>query len=353
MSAMFHQIHQALLDGRELAVATIIGDRGSTPRTSGSKMIVYRNGGISGTIGGGAVEGDVIQRAMGLFETRGAQIVSYDLSRKANLRRMDVICGGWMQILIEHVSAYEKNIELYNAAQKEIKMSRSFFWIGKITDVRTQLEVTHAILKAGNGYIGPSKAGQAMRRLVESMPPIATSCYYSQNLDHTYVIESIRPPDTLFLFGAGHVARQIAAIGQKVGFRIVVVDDRVEFANADRFPDADRILVRPGFTEVFNGFSTHPGDLVVIVTRGHRFDKAVLAQALHTQAGYIGMIGSRRKRETIYRELMDQGVSTGALEQVHCPLGLSICAETPAEIALSVVAQLIQHRTKLKIREEV
>ncbi len=350
---MFDEIHQALLEGQELAVATIIGDKGSTPRTSGSKMIVYRNGCISGTIGGGAVEGDVIQRAKGLFETRGAQIVAYDLSRNTNVRGMDVICGGRMQILIENVHAHEKNIELYNAAQEEINMSRSFIWIGKITGGRTQLKVEHAILKARNDYIGPPQAEQAIRRLVESKIPIAAGCYFSQNQDHSYVIESIRPAHTLFLFGAGHVAKEIAALGQKVGFRIVVVDDRAEFANADRFPDADEILVRPEFAEVFNGFQTHPGDFVVIVTRGHRFDREVLDQALQTEAGYIGMIGSRRKRETTYRELMNQGVSPNALGQVHCPIGLSIDAETPAEIAVSVVAQLIQQRSRLKSREEV
>ncbi len=353
MDTTFHEIHQSLLDGREIAVATIVDDRGSTPRASGSKMIVYRNGGISGTIGGGAVEGDVIQRAMRLFETRGARIVSYDLSRKSNLRRMDVICGGRMQVLIEHVSAHEENIELYDAAQEEINMSRPFFWIGKINDDRTQLKVEHAILKARNSYHGPPQAEQAIRGLIKSKAPVAAGCYFSQDRDHSYVIESIRPPDTLFLFGAGHVAKEIAALGRTVGFRIVVVDDRAEFANAHRFPDADEILVRPGFTEVFNGFQIHPGDFVVIVTRGHRFDKKVLDQALQTEAGYIGMIGSRRKRETIYRELMDQGISPSALEQVHCPIGLSICAETPAEIAVSVVAQLIQQRAKAKSREKV
>lgn len=353
MGAMFHEIHQVLLDGHELAVATVIGEKGSTPRTSGSKMIVYRNGGISGTIGGGAVEGDVIQRAVGLFETRGAQIVSYDLSRNANVRGMDVICGGRMQILIEHVPAHEKNIELYNAAQEEINMSQSFFWIGKITDDRTPLTVEHAILNARNEYIGPPHAEQAMRRLAASKAFIAAGCYFSRNRDHSYVIETIRPPHTLFLFGAGHVAKQIAALGQMVGFRIVVVDDRAEFANADRFPDADVILVRPGFTEVFNEFRPHPGDFVVIVTRGHRFDREVLDQALQTEAGYIGMIGSRRKREAIYRQLMNQGVCPSALEQIHCPIGLSIDAETPAEIAVSVVAQLIQQRAKSKSRENV
>ena len=353
MGALFRKIHQALLDGQDLAVATIIGDRGSTPRTSGSKMMVYPNGGIAGTIGGGAVEGDVIQRAMRLFETGGAKIVSYDLTRNANLLGMDVICGGQMQVLIEHVPAHVKNIELYHAAQAEIKASRSFLWIGKITDDGNQLQVAHAILKAGNGFVGPPHTEQAIRRLVETKAPNLIGCNFVEDKEHAYVIESIRPPDTLFLFGAGHVAKEIAALSKKVGFRVVVIDDRSEFANADRFPDADEILVRPEYAGVFNGLHTRPGDFVVIVTRGHRFDREVLAQALPTDAGYVGMIGSRKKRNTTYQELMKQGFAAGALEQVHCPIGLSIDAQTPTEIAVSVVAQLIQQRAQAKNREAV
>ena len=136
-----------------------------------------------------------------------------------------------------------------------------------------------------------------------------------------------------------------------MGFRIIVFDDRAEFANANRFPDADEIRICRGFAEVFNGFNTTPDDFIVIVTRGHRFDKEVLAQALQTEAGYIGMIGSRRKRDTIYNELIDQGVHQSALEQVFCPIGLAIDAETPAEIGVSIVAQLIQHRAKRKNHE--
>jgi xanthine dehydrogenase accessory factor len=152
MSEMFHEICQALLNRQELAVATIISDRGSTPRTSGSKMVVYPNSDISGTIGGGTVEGDVIQRALRLFETRGAEIVSYDLNRGANIDRLDLICGGRIQVLIEHMTVHEKNIDLFISAQEEMKNSRSFFWIGKITDVNGRLQVEHAIQKADNDF---------------------------------------------------------------------------------------------------------------------------------------------------------------------------------------------------------
>ena len=125
---MFHEICQALLNGQELAVATIISHAGSTPRSSGSKMIVYPNGDISGTIGGGAVEGDVIQRALLLFETKGAEIVSYDLNRGANTDRLDLICGGRIQILIEHMKVKKKDRDLFISSCAEINRSMFFSW---------------------------------------------------------------------------------------------------------------------------------------------------------------------------------------------------------------------------------
>lgn len=345
---MFHEICQALLNGQELAIATIINDRGSTPRTSGSKMVVYPNGGISGTIGGGAVEGDVIQRAMRLFETRGAEIISYDLNLGANIEQMDLICGGRLQVLIEHVPAHEKNIGLYHSAQEELQGSRSFFWITRITDDNGKLQVVRALKKSQNEFMGPIEIKDELQTLIDSNSCISNGFSFIEREGHFYVIEAIQPPDTIFLFGAGHVSKEIAALSKKVGFRIIVFDDRVEFANADRFPDADEILVCPEYSEVFKAFDTNEGDYIVIVTRGHRFDKEVLAQALRTKAGYIGMIGSRKKRDTIYKELMNKGFTQSALEQVYCPIGLSINAETPTEIAVSVVAQLIEQRANRK-----
>ena len=351
MCELFHEICQALLNGQELAVASIIGDRGSTPRSSGSKMIIYPNGDISGTIGGGAVEGDVIQRALRLFETRGAEIVSYDLNRNANIDRMDLICGGWIKVLIEHVPVHENNIDLYHSAREATKRSRSFLWIGKVVDENGQCKVEHALLDARKEFAGPLQVKHEFQKLIESDTHMFNGPRSIEFEGNTYLIESIKPPVTIFLFGAGHVAKEIAALSKRVGFRIIVFDDRAEFANANCFPDADEIFVCPEFAEVFNGFNTTSNDFIVIVTRGHRFDKKVLAQALQTEAGYIGMIGSRRKRDAIYKELIDQGVKQSAFERVCCPVGLSIDAETPAEIGISVVAQMIQQRAKRRNHE--
>ena len=352
MTEMFHEICQALRRGEELAVATIINDSGSTPRNAGSRMVVFADGRTSGTIGGGAIEGDVIQRALRLFETGGAEMVTYDLSQHGYAEQMDLICGGRIKVLIDHLAVIEENIKLFGAAHEELRMARPFRWIGKITDDSGQLKVEHAVQNSQNEMMGLFHVKYELQKLIGSGGRVSNGLRFIEFEHSAYVIESIKSPPTLFLFGAGHVSREIGALSQRVGFRTIVFDDRIEFANAERFPDADAIQVCPGFTKVFNGFNPLPDDFIVILTRGHRFDKEVLAQALQTEAGYIGMIGSRRKRETIYKELIDRGIKPSALEQVRCPIGLSIDAETPAEIAVSVVAQLIQHRARRRNHEE-
>ena len=352
MTELFHEIYLALRNGRELSVTTIISDSGSTPRRSGSKMIVYPNGAISRTIGGGAVEGDVIQRALRRFETRGAEIASYDLTREANIDRMDLICGGQVQILIEHVPATEQNIDLYHSAKEELDKGRPFWWLGKLTGANGQLKVERAVHKPPDKFTGSPYLQPEFQKLLASDQRIPDGSCFIEFERSAYVIESIKPSPTLFLIGAGHVSKEIGALGHRIGYRTIVFDDRAEFANAGRFPDADAVQVRPGFTEVFNGLRPRADDFIVIVTRGHRFDKEALGQALKTKAGYIGMIGSRRKRETIYKKLIERGVSPETLEQVQCPIGLPIDAQTPAEIAVSVVAQLIQHHARRRNHED-
>ena len=344
MREIFNEIYQALNKGQKLALASIISDKGSTPRSSGSKMIVYPNGDSSGTIGGGAVEGDVIQRALRRFDARGAEIVSYDLSNNVHAGQMDLICGGRIKVLIEYLAANDENRGLFGFVNEELKRSRPFQWIGKITGDGGQLNVEHALQNAGDGYLGPLDVTPEIQKQIESCRGVSNGFSFIEFERDALFIEFIRPSQTLFLFGAGHVSKEITVLGKRVGFRIVVIDDRVEFANAKRFPEADEIRVIPEYAGVFTGVSPNPDDLIVIMTRGHSFDKEVLDQALKTEAGYIGMIGSRRKKSTIYKKLMDQGVTPGTLERVNCPIGLPIEAETPAEIAVSVVAQLIHHR---------
>ena len=155
---------------------------------------------------------------------------------------------------------------------------------------------------------------------------------------------------TVVLFGAGHVSQQVAPLCEKVGFRVMVLDDRVEYANPVRFTGETEIRVLDSFDD-WAGLPIDAGCYIVILTRGHIHDKTVLGLALRTSAGYIGMIGSRRKRDKIYQALQEEGFTQQDINRVYSPIGLDIGAETPEELAVSIVGELIQVRAaEQKIR---
>jgi xanthine dehydrogenase accessory factor len=158
-------------------------------------------------------------------------------------------------------------------------------------------------------------------------------------------IEPIVSEPTLCIFGAGHISLSICKIAKIVGFKVIVIDDRAEFANKNRFPEADEIVAED-FSEVFLKLKINRSAYIVIVTRGHKFDEKVLEWAVNTEADYIGMIGSKKKKEDIFSNLQSRGTSKQLLEDVHAPIGLDIHAETPEEIAVSIMAEIIKVRRK-------
>jgi len=160
-------------------------------------------------------------------------------------------------------------------------------------------------------------------------------------------VEPILSPPTLYIFGGGHIALSLAKIGKIIGLRVVVIDERPEFASRDRFPEVDEIIFSD-FVEVFPKLRMDKSSYVVIVTRSHLSDKAVLEWAMTTEAAYIGMIGSKRKVNTIFENLRSRGISDDSLKNVHAPIGLDINAETPEEIAVSILAEIIKMRRTAK-----
>lgn len=156
-------------------------------------------------------------------------------------------------------------------------------------------------------------------------------------------VEPVVPEPTMYLFGAGHVGLVTARAAQAAGWRTVIVDDRPEFANRDRFPGAAEV-VADAFETAMAGLKPNRRAAIFIATRCHELDGRVLRWAVDTEAGYIGMIGSKRKVLTVYGRLQADGVPADAFARVHAPVGLDIAAQTPEEIAISVVAELIAWR---------
>jgi xanthine dehydrogenase accessory factor len=157
------------------------------------------------------------------------------------------------------------------------------------------------------------------------------------------MLEVHERPATLVIIGAGHVGKALATIGNMCGFSVEVVDDRLEYANAERFPEADR-LTCGRFDEVLDGYPIDANSYVVCVTRGHKHDETSLRLVATSPAAYVGMIGSKRRVGAVLQHLIDDGLDPAAVERVHTPIGLDIGAETPEEIAVSVMAEIIRVR---------
>lgn len=157
----------------------------------------------------------------------------------------------------------------------------------------------------------------------------------------TFFLEPVSPEPEVLILGGGHVGQQVAALAAQVGYRITVVDDRPDFANKQLFPAADRVICAP-FTTALQELKINPSTFVVIVTRGHRYDYECLRAVIQAPAAYIGMIGSRRRVQGVRERLLAEGVNQEALARVHAPIGLDIGAETPAEIAISILAEIIR-----------
>ena len=251
MDDLSQALIQVLQNNKPAALATVVRTRGASPREAGAKMLVYPDGSIVGTVGGGEMEMRVIAEAQGALRDGKPRYLDMTLS---NEQRGDpLICGGEMEIFVEPIT------------------------------------------------LAP----------------------------------------TLVLVGAGHIGAAVAQLAQQVGFRVFVLDDRAEYVTPENFPRADE-RIAGDIVEQIREIDITPQTYIVFVTRAHTLDAALLGAVIEKDAAYIGMLGSERRVLTVKKMLKEKGVSEVALARVHAPIGIEIHAETPQEIAVSIMAEIIQ-----------
>jgi xanthine dehydrogenase accessory factor len=207
----------------------------------------------------------------------------------------------------------------------------------------------------GGGCV-EAEVWQAAREIMESEKPRTLTFNLNQNPKYDtglvcggtldIFIEPVLPPASLYIFGAGHVALSLYRAARSAGFDVCVVDDRETYANRERFPEAKEVIAED-FDKAMARLNPGETSYIVIVTRGHRDDMRVLRWAVQSQARYIGMIGSKRKTISIFRELVKEGIAEHLFERVHAPVGLDIGAITPEEIAVAITAELIAVRRRV------
>lgn len=342
--SIYNSIAQLLRAGEDLVVAVIVSSLGSAPRAMGARMAVHRDGSIEGTIGGGILEAKVQNLAKEVFSRRSFLVRQFVLTDE-DAGRLGMICGGQVEVLLHFVDASQpSNPVLYEKATAAIESKKQFWLITGIPSGEDDAEQAEQHLAGDDGtHIGPLQSGLVDILTAEAGAGMPKLIRHGRK---RFLVESLSRAAVVYIFGAGHISHKLAPLTGLVGFRTVVLDDRQEFANRQRFDTADEIIVPDSFERVFEGLDIDENSFLVLVTRGHAHDKTVLGQALRTRAGYIGMIGSRRKRDAVYDALCGEGIPRVEFDRVCSPIGVDIGAETPEEIAVSIVAELIRARAK-------
>ncbi len=354
MKDIYTEIVNALEAKEQLALATIITRVGSAPREAGAKYLVKKDGKAIGSIGGGCVEADVWQEAQEAMEKGEGGVLHFNLTAE-QLAEGGLICGGNIDIFLEPLSE-----DFLNIYQEVLKIKQQggagiLATVISVDGVFPKMEGVKEFIKASGEKVGSlfwgkdleeRILGEAERVLKERKPAVLVVS--SEEAGHPWkklevLLEPVCSEPTVYIFGAGHISQQLVPFAKKVHFKVVVIDDREMFANRDCFPEADEVIVSE-FERSFDQLTIDDSSYIVIVTRGHLYDKFILEKAVKTDARYIGMIGSKKKIQTLYQDLTDKGVQREALERVHAPIGLDINSETPEEIAVSIVAQLIKVR---------
>ncbi|MBI4310339.1 MAG: XdhC family protein [Chloroflexi bacterium] len=346
MGPVFREALALAERGEPFVIATVVGTRGSTPQKAGAKLLIRQDGSGVGTLGGGCVEGDIWFAAREIIKHRGGpEYKDYYLNEDIAARD-GLVCGGSMYFLIDPVWT--------PAAFLPIAREVTQAYEGNGTAVLATL------VKPGNGgrlgaklfrradgttlgTLGAPELDQLALETADRLAPYG-QCENVLTAEGTEVfVETYTSPATIILMGGGHINKALAPLAAAVGFRLYVIDDRPEFASKERFPEAEACAVAD-YPTGLKQFPVNKNTAIIIATRGHNFDDVALETASRSPAGYVGLVGSQRKVILIYEQLLKRGVPLERVREIHAPVGLDIRARTPAEIAVSILAEIIQHR---------
>ena len=315
----------ALERGERVVLCSILASSGSSPRGAGARMAVFAEGHTLGTIGGGAVEYAAAQRAMECLRTNTPELKSYDL-RPDEVESVGMICGGRVTVYSQVFAPDgEAEIAVLRRWRETLGGDQDAWLLMALSGERVQrFEVLTA----------------------QEIPADKREYFTAKAVwkDDLYV-EPVCRAGKVYLFGGGHVGRALVPVLATLGFPVVVFDNREELAKIENYPAA-RAVICGDFGKIYEKVTLTENDYAVIMTPGHRADFEILAQVLQSDAGYIGCIGSKHKVAKTRELLLARGFADADIARIHSPIGLPILAETPEEIAVSIAAEMIEHRAK-------
>ena len=323
-TAFYERLTELLAGGKRLALCTVLRLAGSGPRRAGAKMLVRDGGGSVGTIGGGVLEKKAGAWAQEVLRTGRAlcRPFALDLQQASD---EGMTCGGEVEVLVEPLDGATPAVrDFFGQVLAVLRRGEQGCLVTAIS-LEGDGVATERFLVAGGRFVASLSApGHTLPEdLLRSPAPAAPLLVERGTI--RYFLEPLAPPITVYIFGGGHIAVRLVPLCHLLGFRTVVVDDRADFASRERFPQASELVVAPSFDHALEDLPIGEDGYVVIVTRGHGGDEAILRQALRRRPGYIGMIGSLRKRALVFEQLAREGftrrTSRGSPAPSACPSG--------------------------------
>ena len=331
MRTIFKALAENLKSGNDVVLVTVIATSGAAPRGAGARMLVGEKGYICGTIGGGAVEYRSTEIAIDALKRKTSHEHGFSLT-KDDVQNLGMICGGAVNVFFRYIPAGDIAALALCGKAEEFFEKGLDMWL--IYDIAADGGMG---LYCDGGEVYPPD-GALFDKTLLSRHPVRTVCD-----GHDLFIEQINSSGKVFVFGCGHVAQELVPVLEHIGFSCVALDDRKEFASRALFSMAHDVQLID-FEHIFDYIEIGSEDYVCVMTRGHAFDTVIQAQVLKTDACYIGVIGSAAKKAGVFQKLYEQGFTTADTDRITSPIGLSIKAETPAEIAISIAAQLVEFR---------
>lgn len=336
MKALFTSMLQALAQGEGVVLCSILASSGSTPRGAGAKMAVFADGHTEGTVGGGAVELESGKLAMEVLKTKQSLVHGYCLAPN-EVADIGMICGGNVTVFFQYFDPQTKAdtallrgiLELLNGNQNSWLVYRMDD--GCVSAMGTYDEA-HGL--RFTDCITP-----------DELRPMLRADAVTKKGEPRYYVEPLTRAGYAYIFGGGHVGAALVPVLASVDFRVVVYDNRPGFATPEHYPQAERVILGD-YLDIGAHLTLTENDYVCIMTPGHQADREVLLQAMRSPATYIGCIGSRHKIASTNAYLMENGIPEAELARIHAPIGLDILGQTPAEIAVSIAAEMILHRAK-------
>ncbi len=300
-----------------------------------------------GTLGGGCVEGDMWYLGTQILKEKGKPVFREYKLNEEMAARGGLVCGGTMYIFIDPIFTVEY---FQPFAEKIMNASQGGTPLAVTTVVNAPEKISSLgakllILEDGStqGSLGDPDLDREAISIGKKLAAFGENQFHRASDGSQIYAEGFTTPPTLILVGGGHVNKAVSNLAVTLGFKIFVLDDRWEFANKERFPEAEEIVIAD-YSEGLNKLHINSNTYIVVATRGHKYDDLALASAIQTQARFVGLLGSKRKSILIYKNLINNNVPLERIQEVHAPIGLNIGALTPEELAVSIMAEIIMVR---------